>query len=682
MATISGISTSSTGTTIDVQSIVSQLMQAEQAPVNRLNKQEASYQAQLTSFGSLQGAVSAFQTAVSGLTNPSSFLSVGAATSDSSVATASTASTAVPGTYTISVSKLAQRQKLVAAGKANFTDAIGTGTLSFDFGTISGAQVDPATGKYTGATFTSSGGAAKTVTIDSSNNTLTGIRDAINATGIGITATIVNDGSANPYRLVLTANTPGAANSIRISGGDAGLSALLAHDPGTAPNSGTQNLAEMATAQNANLTVDGMAISKASNTLSDVVPGVTINLAKTTVNAPPITLSVTRDASSVQGAVKSFVDGYNALAAALKSLTGYDAASKTAGPLQGDFTATSVDSAVRRLLTASLVGAGGYNTLSQLGVAFQKDGSLALDSTKLQAAVTANPADVAAVFAQTGRATDSLVSYLGAGANTKPGSYAVNITTAAARGNTVGSAAVVLPLTITANVDDALQVVLDGKNTTVTLDARTYTTAADLALAVQAKINGASVFSSAGHSVIASSAGGVITLTSSSYGSASGIAVTGTGAANVLGGTPTVTPGVDVAGTIGGVAATGSGQTLSGVAGSDAAGLQLQVAGTATGNRGTVGFSQGYAYQLNRLANSLLDPAGAIATRTSGINKTIKDIGKQRDAVNVRLAMIQQNYTQQFTALDTMLSSMNATSTYLTQQLNNLPGFYTSSSKG
>ena len=145
---------------------------------------------------------------------------------------------------------------------------------------------------------------------------------------------------------------------------------------------------------------------------------------------------------------------------------------------------------------------------------------------------------------------------------------------------------------------------------------------------------------------------------------------------------PTQIDGVDVAGTIGGFAATGTGQTLKGAIGSDTDGLQVLVTGGTTGSRGTVSYSQGVAYQLNELANNFLDPTGPIANLTNGINSSIKDIGTQRDAVNARLAMIQQNYTQQFTALDTLLSSMNSTSTYLTQQLNSLQGYYNPNSKG
>ena len=247
----------STGSNIDVAGIVSQLMTLEQRPLAKLTTKEASYQAKLSAYGSIKGALGSFQTTVSGLSDISKFQALNATTSDSSVATVSAAPTAVTGTYSLDVTKLAQAQKLATIGKASDTAAIGTGastTLTFDFGSIAigGGSFDPVTGKYTGASFTSNGNGTKTVTIDATNNSLQGIRDAINSAKIGVTATLVNDGTATPYRLALSSDSIGNSNSIKISvAGDATLGTLLAHDPGTAPASGTQNLAETVTAQNA-----------------------------------------------------------------------------------------------------------------------------------------------------------------------------------------------------------------------------------------------------------------------------------------------------------------------------------------------------------------------------------------------------------------------------------------------
>jgi flagellar hook-associated protein 2 len=672
MATTSGIGS----TTIDVNSIVSQLMQVESRPLTKLSQKEAAHQAKLSAYGSLQGAISSFQSTMSGLASASNFSSLKATISDTSVLSGSVANTAAPGAYSIAVTKLAQGQKLVAPGAASNATTIGNGTLTFDFGTLTGGTFDVPTGKYTApATFTSAGAALKTVTIDATNNTLSGIRDAINAANVGMTATIVNDGSATvPYRLVLTSTSTGAVVSARIAvTGDAGLSNLLAHDP--TGNVAAQSLSQTLAAQNAALTVDGLSVSKASNNISDVIAGVTLNLAKET-GATPVTLTIARDTSNVQTQAQSFVSAYNALAKTLKTLTGYNATTQTGGTLQGDPTARNVDTAVRAVFSTALIGAGAYTSLSQLGIGFQVDGTLAVDAAKLQAAVAANPLDVAGAFAQAGRATDGLVSYSAATSSTKPGSYAVTVTQVATRGASVGAGASagVAGLTINGG-NNTLEVALNGVTATVTLDSGVYATAEALALHVQSKINSAGAFTAVGSAVTVTATAGVITLTSNLYGSTSGVSVTGgNGASNLMDTAPVNATGVNVAGTINGVAATGSGQTLTGAVGNDASGLQLLVSGGGTGTRGTVNFSRGYAYQLNQLADQFVGVSGTISSRTTGINASIKDIGKQRDRLNTQLATIEKRYRAQFTALDRMMSSMNATSTYLSQQLANLPG--------
>lgn len=662
MATTSGVGSSY----LDVNSLVSQLMTIEQRPLNLLKAKEASYQAKLSAFGSIKGALSSFQSALAGLSNVSKFQALKATSSDTSIFTASASSTAVAGTYSLdAVTKLAQSQKLAAAGQTDSAAAIGSGTLTFDFGTITGGTFDAPTGKYTGATFTSSGTGTKTVTIDPANNSLQGIRDAINAAKIGVTATIINDGGATPYRLTLTSDSIGKTSSIKIGvTGDAALSNLLAYDP--ANNTG-QNLAETATAQNAEFIVDGASVSKASNTITDVIPGVALNLQK--VTATPVKLTVDRDTATVKSSLESFVKAYNDLNKILSDVSAYNAATKKGAVLQGDSTVRSMQAQIRAVFNTAISNTGGsLTTLSQIGVSFQKDGTLALDASKLDTAISNNFNDIAGLFAAVGKASDSLVGYSAASSATKPGSYAVNITTLATQGNIVGNAAA--GLTINSGVNDALNFTVNGVSTSIVLAAGTYTAAA-LAAEVQSKVNGASALSSAGISVAVTQNAGVFTITSNIYGSASSIAVSGAGTTNLLGGAPVATSGVDVAGTIDGVAATGAGQFLTSSAG-NSTGLVVRINGGLTGARGTVNYSQGYAYALNELATTFLANGGLLDGRTSGIDTSIKDIGKQRDAWNVRLDAIEKRYRAQFTKLDSMLSSMNQTSSYLTQQLNKL----------
>jgi len=655
MATTAGVGSSG----LDVNSIVSQLMAVERQPINKLAVKEAGYQAKLSAYGSVKSALAGFQSAVQGLSSASRFTSLDATPSDDTILSATASSIAVAGTYSLEVTSLAQAQKLVAAGQSSSTASIGDGTettLTFDFGTITGTPVD---GKYPVApdtTFVSNGAGTKTVTIDSSNNSLQGIRDAINAAKIGVTATIINDGdAANPYRLVLSSDSNGASNSLKISAsGDADVGNLLAHDP-----TGTQNLTETVAAENAVFEVNGVAVSKASNSVSDVIQGVTLNLKK--ITETPTTLTVAHDTASIINAATSFVKSYNDLAKTLKDISAYDPKTKQAAVLQGDSMVRSIQSQLRNVLGAPVVGASGdLTTLSQVGVSFQKDGSLALDSAKLQSVMASNVNDIASLFAATGKATDSLVSYTSATSSTKAGSYAVNVTRIATQGNLAGAQAANTTIT---DDNKALDITVNGVSTSITLDTGVYT-AQTLAAELQAKINGASALSGAGISVAVTQNLNKLTVTSSSYGSTSSVTIGGAGASDLLGANPVSTIGVDVAGTIGGAGTTGAGQVLQ-----DAQGLSITINGGALGDRGSVSYSNGYAFLFDKWASSILTTDGVLAGRTDGINNSIKDLGNRRAAIEVRLVGIEKRYREQFSRLDIMLSSMNQTSNYLTQQL-------------
>jgi flagellar hook-associated protein 2 len=398
MASTSSVASSSAGT-LDVPSLVSQLMTLERQPIDKLNTQVTSYQTKISSFGTISGLVSGFQTAVQGI--KSNLQAYSATPSDTSIFSASANSTAVAGTYTLEVSKLAQAQNLVAAGQASSTAAIGTGTsttVTFDFGTISGGTLTG--GIYTGATFTSSGSGTKSITIDSTNNTLEGIRDAINAAGLGVSATIVNDGSGTPYRLALSSNNSGASNSLKIttSGGDASIDSLLAYDP-----AGTQNLNQTIAAQNAEFKVNGIAISKTSNTVSDAIQGVTLTLSKLTTT--PATLTVARDTSAISTSITAFVDAYNALANQLKSRSVYGTTTTPAGALAGDITVRVMQDQLRSIFNTGATG-GTLTRLPQIGIALQTDGTLKVDSATLNSALKNNFSDVTNLFTSaTGFAT-------------------------------------------------------------------------------------------------------------------------------------------------------------------------------------------------------------------------------------------------------------------------------------
>ncbi|HVL09894.1 MAG TPA: flagellar filament capping protein FliD [Burkholderiaceae bacterium] len=662
------ISSPGIGSNLDVKSIVEGLMQIERKSLDTIKARKSDYQARLSGLGTLKSALASFQTVLGQVAQPSRFGGVKTSGFDNTLLSVDATAGAAAAQYALNVTKLAQPQVTVAAGQASISAPIGDGTptrLTFSFGTITGGTLTD--GEYSGASFsqdpTRTGGS---IVIDSSNNSLAGIRDAINAAKLGVRASIVNDGSAGtPYRLVLTSAEPGAGGSVRIDvdaavdGGtaDAVLTGLLGHDP-----AGVQNLTQQSAAQNAELTINGIAVTSASNTVKGALDGVTLNLLKTGSTS----LTVAADPNVAKQAVSDFVKAYNDLTRTLNALTVNDPKGTTIGPLASDASVTVLRSQMYRALSQT-VGDGEVQSLADLGIRTQADGTLLLDDAKLTAKIASAPDDVMRLFAEVGKSTDSLVSASTIGAKTQAGTYAVNVTQLATQGKLAGT--VPAPLTITAGDNDVFTIRVDGVSADITLPPGTYTNAGLVAL-LQSQINGAKALRSAGATVsVSMDAGGVLQLTSNRYGSASKVSVTEASANPLLGPAPVATDGIDMAGTINGEPATGNGQTLIGKSGSVIDGLIVTVPGGNLGDRGTVTITRGYAPTLKGMIDDLLSKEGMVASRTDAINNTIK--GYDRDIANVeqRLTQREARYMAQFQALDSLISNMNATSSFLTQQL-------------
>lgn len=664
-----GISAPGMGSNLDVNAIVSQLMAAERRPLALLDQREAAYQAKLSAYGALKGALSSFQTAMEGLADAAKFHAATATAADTSLLTASADGKAVAGSYSVEVQQLAQQQKIRSEGFAGTSSVVGSGTLTIQYGTYdSGAN-----------TFTlNAGKPAKTITIDPSSNTLAGVRDAINAANAGVGASIINDGSSD--RLVLTVKDTGAANSIRITasdddGGNSDAEGLsqLAFEPTAAAGSG-KNLTQVQAAQDARLHIDGIDIRKPSNIISDAIEGVTLNLLKSNLGSSPV-LTVARDSGGVRTSVETFVKAFNSLNQTLSGLSSYNSATGKGAILQGDSATLSIQRWLRATVSASVGSTGGQGnltSLSQIGVSFQKDGTLALDPARFQTAMETGLDQISGLFAALGRPTDSLITYGGASDKTAAGNYAVSVTQLATKGNLSGNQAA--GLVITAGVNDQLSVSVDGVAASITLAAGAYASADALAAEVQSRLNGAAALLEAEVSVKVSQSAGVLNIASVRYGSGSIVAVPGgNGASGLLGASPVSVSGVDVAGTINDVTATGSGQMLAAAAGQPAEGLRLVINGGALGPRGVVDFSRGYADRLTKLAGDLLASEGLVATRVDGINASIKDIDRRQEDFLRRLEMVEARYRSQFAALDAMLGGLNQTSQFLQQQLAALP---------
>jgi flagellar hook-associated protein 2 len=390
------LSSAGIGSGLDVDKLVTQLMTFERTPVTALDKKEASYQAKLSSIGSLKGALSSLQTAAKTLSTPDKFSPSKATVSDATILAASASSSAVAGNYDVQVLSLASAQKLMApTGYPATTSAVGQGTITIDFGTYIDAP--PAT--EPNFTVNADKPTARTITIGSGNNSLAGIRDAINAANAGVTASLVNDGTSG-YRLSLTSSDSGARNAMRISvaGDPATVGDLgnLAYDPSTA---GASKMTQNVVAADAVIKVDNVPIVKPSNTITDAIQGVTLNLAKTTAAGASTKITVARDTTNVKTAIEGFVKAYNDATKAMKDATAFNTSTGQAAVLTGDSTIRSLQTQLRNVLASPVAGAPkGSAILSDAGLSFDKDGTLLVDSEKLTAAIADPAKDLSKLF--------------------------------------------------------------------------------------------------------------------------------------------------------------------------------------------------------------------------------------------------------------------------------------------
>ena len=664
------------GSGLDIEALVTQLVAAERSPIeSRLTGKEVTLTAELSAFGSYKGALSLFQSSLTQLNNLSTFSQRLASSSNEDVVDISAGSNAATANYDLSVTQLAKSHSLASGSYSSSSDVVGTGTVTIRFGSTDYTSPDPGPESYNSFTVNPEKGIA-TIAIDSSNNTLEGLRDAINDADIGVSAAIVNDGSG--YRLLLNSGSTGEENSIEISVDDSGdgndldntgLSAL-------AFNSGATNLSQTVVAQDAIFSINGLSISSSENTASNVIDGVDLTLKDVTGTAP-VSLNITEDQATVKEAITDFVSAYNSFIETVNNLTSYDAETGQAGALQGDFSARSITNQLRQVLSNAVEGFGQttFSSLSQIGITTQSDGTLNVDSGDLDTVLANNFDEIVGMFASVGFPSDDNISFVSASDETAIASHAINISQIATRGQFIGAASS-FPLNIDDD-NDAFTINVDGVTSgSITLTQGSYASGADLAAELQARINGDSALAGAGANVTVTFNTDHFEITSDRYGSASKVEVltvdtnttAGLGLSIAAG-----TNGVDVAGTIGGVAALGSGQFLTGAVGSAAEGLKLSIQGGVIGDRGTVDFSEGISSQLDGLIANFLKADGALDSRTDGIQDRIEDIEDQREKLDFRMDLLEARYRSQFNALDGLLAQLKTTSDFLTQQLASLP---------
>ncbi|MGZ5609904.1 MAG: flagellar filament capping protein FliD [Methylobacter sp.] len=393
---------------MDINGIVSQLITAEGQPqFSSIDRQTTATQTRLSGLGTLKSALSNFQTAVQKLKSSTLYTATQAVSAKTDIFTATSGLGAVTGTHTVEVTKLAKAQQSTTSTEFSGLSAVASangGTLSFTY---------PA-----GSTKT-----AFSVTI-AANATLANVRDAINsATGNnGVTASIVNvDSTANPgttiSKLVLNAKDTGTANGFSVGvttvdGAGTGLNLL---DTSTIANFDTMS------AVDAKIKVDGQTATRSSNTITDVLPGITLNL-QSEAAGTSVNLGVTLDTSSISKTISDFVTAYNSLNTTSHSLGKYGgtAAGATNGALLGDATLRSITSQLRQDVSNPVTSAtSSYNSLAMIGISIDKTGVMSLDTAQLTTALSANLSAVSDVFASSNgvatRLDSRLTQYLQSG---------------------------------------------------------------------------------------------------------------------------------------------------------------------------------------------------------------------------------------------------------------------------
>lgn len=381
---MASISSLGVGSGLDLSSILDSLTAAEKSTLTPISNQQTSFTAKLSAYGTLKSALTTFQTANTALAKADLF-SATTTTSSSTAFSATTSGNAITGKYTVSITQLAQAQTLTTGVQTGYKTAIASSdsTLTIQ----QGNGKDPVT-----------------IDISAANSSLTGIRDAINNAKAGVSASIINTGNGE-YRLSITANDTGKDNAMTLTvSGDSALEGMLNY------NADSKVMEQSVEAKNAMLTVNNVAIENSSNTISDALENITLNLSDTTTGNQ--TLTITQDTSKAQSAISAWVTAYNSLLDTFSSLTKYtavdagsDSQSANNGALLGDSTLRTIQTQLKSMLS-NTVSSSSFKTLAQIGITTDpSDGQLELDADKLSAALKKDLSGVGTLIVGDGKNT-------------------------------------------------------------------------------------------------------------------------------------------------------------------------------------------------------------------------------------------------------------------------------------
>ncbi len=547
--------------------LVEDIIAAEREATDlRLDAKRAEVDAKISAFGAIRSAMESLRASSAALGDSKTLLSQTVASSNEGVVTATAGASAVTGTHTVEVLATARAHTLTSVRFDSIEDVVGEGTIDFRFGTttFSGGNYD---------TFEENPERASAqVIIDSSNNTLGGIRDAINTADIGVVASIVNDGEG--FVLVLKSASTGEDHSMELTVTESGAAGLAAFSFNASASSPGTHFTQTVDADDATVTIDGITVSRETNTIDEVIPGVTFEVTNNNAGFPA-TVTISQDTAAITEKMQAFIDNYNSLKTLVDDLTDFDEEEGVGALLTGDATVRALMSQVDRLLVRGVsdLESNALRALVDLGVARDQnnDYQLNLNSSVFTQSLASSSDDVLAMLADERRASDSQISFVGFTSETQAGSYEIDIEQAAARAQLNGATTSGLSGAINVDADnDTLAVTVDGvASGTVQLAQGSYADGAELAAEIQSQINLDANLRAASKSVEVSYDSDLeqLVLSSTSYGSKSSIGIDSVDTDTTVDFGLAVDPaidnvGQDVAGTVNGIAGVGTGQFL------------------------------------------------------------------------------------------------------------------------
>lgn len=612
---VSGLSTSD---------LITQLLSLEKQPQVRLQASRTSANSAITAYQTINSKVDALRVAADALASPAAWGQAKATSSDPAAVAVTASASAQTASLDFTVERLATAHALVSHGSVGSTASIvASGPI-----TITGAD-----------------GTATEVPVG--DGSLASVVAAVNASDTGVRAAAVKVGEG-VYRLQLTAAATGTASAFTVD---------LAG--GTGPLGGADVLRAGVDARLVVGDPDGThyEVTSASNTMSDVLPGVTFTLAKT----GSVRVDVTRDDAAIADKVQSLISAANAALEEIGRQTAYTPDAARQSVLVGDSTARRLADDILRSVTA-----GG--SAAAAGVQLTRDGKLSVDRTKLLAALQDDPAAVTRLFAQAGTATSPAVTLAGAGDKAAAGTYGITVTAPGSAATAVGRA---VPGGALA-ADERIEIRVG--TTTVGYDAAAGQTLTAVASGLQ------HAFAAAGLSLVASVEDGALAVRSAAKGSTIALTVLSAGDGPGQTGLPLGTAkGSDVAGTFTladgtVVAGTGSGATLTAPAGHpvlDA--LAVTIAGGATGALGALTYAPGLAQRLEGVATSAVEArTGRLATAIDGRKRLVADLDVRIADWDRRLELKEAALSRQFSALEVALGKLKEQSGWLAGQLSSL----------